>query len=57
MIVPWPPGQATDLIGRVVSQKVSELIGQPIVPENRAGAGGMIATDAAPRRRRTATPC
>ena len=47
MIVPWPPGQATDLMGRVVGQKVGELIGQPIVPENRAGAGGMIGTDAA----------
>ena len=47
MIVPWPPGQATDLIGRVVGQRVSEQIGQPIVPENRAGAGGMIGTDAA----------
>lgn len=47
MIVPWPPGQATDLIGRVVGQRVSDQIGQPIVPENRAGAGGMIGTDAA----------
>ncbi|GAA0583854.1 tripartite tricarboxylate transporter substrate binding protein [Craurococcus roseus] len=47
MIVPWPPGQATDLIGRVVAQKVSEGIGQPIVPDNKAGAGGMIGTDAA----------
>ena len=47
LIVPWPPGQATDLMGRVVSQRVSEQIGQPIVPENRAGAGGMIGTDAA----------
>ena len=47
LLIPWPPGQATDLIGRVVAQKVSEGIGQPIVPENRAGAGGMIGTDAA----------
>ncbi len=47
LIVPWPPGQATDLMGRVVSQRVSEQIGQPVVPENRAGAGGMIGTDAA----------
>ena len=47
LIIPWPPGQATDLMGRVVSQRVSEQIGQPIVPENRAGAGGMIGTDAA----------
>ena len=45
MIIPWPPGQATDLMGRITAQKVSELWGQPIVPENRAGAGGMIGTD------------
>jgi tripartite-type tricarboxylate transporter receptor subunit TctC len=45
MIVPWPPGQATDLMARVVAQKVSEQWGQPVVPENRAGAGGMIGTD------------
>ena len=45
MIVPWPPGQATDLMGRVTAQRVSEQWGQTIVPENRAGAGGMIGTD------------
>lgn len=45
MIVPWPPGQATDLMGRITATKVAELWGQPIVPENRAGAGGMIGTD------------
>ncbi|TDG33481.1 tripartite tricarboxylate transporter substrate binding protein [Paracraurococcus ruber] len=45
MVVPWPPGQATDLMGRIAATKVSELWGQPIVPENRAGAGGMIGTD------------
>ncbi len=47
MIVPWPPGQATDLAGRVVAQKLSEQLGQPVVAENRAGAGGTIGTDAA----------
>lgn len=46
MIVPWPPGQATDLMARVVAQKITEQWGQPVVPENRAGAGGMIGTDA-----------
>jgi len=46
MIVPWPPGQATDLMGRITGQGVAERWGQPIVPENRAGAGGMIGTDA-----------
>jgi tripartite-type tricarboxylate transporter receptor subunit TctC len=45
MIVPWPPGQATDLMGRVTAQRIAEQWGQPIVPENRAGAGGMIGTD------------
>ena len=47
MIIPWPPGQATDLAGRVMAQHLSERLGQPVVPENRAGAGGTIGTDAA----------
>jgi tripartite-type tricarboxylate transporter receptor subunit TctC len=47
MIVPWPPGQATDLAGRVVAQKLSELFGQQVIADNRPGAGGMIGTDMA----------
>ena len=47
MIVPWPPGQATDLVGRVMAQKMSDVLGQQIVIDNRAGAGGMIGTDIA----------
>ena len=47
MIVPWPPGQAADLVGRVMAQKMSETLGQQIVIDNRAGAGGMIGTDVA----------
>lgn len=46
IIIPWPPGQATDLVGRLVAQALSERIGQQVVPENRAGAGGSIGTDA-----------
>jgi tripartite-type tricarboxylate transporter receptor subunit TctC len=45
LIIPWPPGQATDLMARVTAQRITEQWGQPMVPENRAGAGGMIGTD------------
>ena len=45
LVIPWPPGQATDLAGRVVALKLSELWGQQVVADNRAGAGGMIGTD------------
>ncbi|TCZ66808.1 Bug family tripartite tricarboxylate transporter substrate binding protein [Roseicella aquatilis] len=46
MIIPWPPGQSTDLQGRLVAQMLSQRLGQPVVPENRPGAGGQIGTDA-----------
>jgi len=46
IVIPWPPGQATDLMARVTAQRIAESWGQPIIPENRAGAGGMIGTDA-----------
>ena len=45
LVIPWPPGQATDLMARVNASRISDNWGQPIVPENRAGAGGMIGTD------------
>ncbi|HEY0336259.1 MAG TPA: tripartite tricarboxylate transporter substrate binding protein [Burkholderiales bacterium] len=47
MVIPWPPGQATDLMGRIVAQKLSEQLGQQVVADNRPGAGGMIGTDVA----------
>jgi tripartite-type tricarboxylate transporter receptor subunit TctC len=47
MVIPWPPGQATDLAGRVLAQKLSEIWNQQVVADNRAGAGGMIGTDVA----------
>ncbi len=46
VIVPWPPGQATDLAARLVAQKLTEALGQPFVADNRPGAGGAIGTDA-----------
>jgi tripartite-type tricarboxylate transporter receptor subunit TctC len=44
MIVPFAAGGPNDVIGRVVAQKVSEQIGQQVIVENRAGAGGAIGT-------------
>jgi tripartite-type tricarboxylate transporter receptor subunit TctC len=42
LIVPYPPGGATDVIGRVMGQKLSQALGQQVIMENRAGAGGNI---------------
>ena len=42
VIVPFTPGSATDILGRTIGQKLSELWGQPVIVENRAGAGGTI---------------
>jgi tripartite-type tricarboxylate transporter receptor subunit TctC len=45
MIVPFPPGGATDIIGRLVAGKMQEVWGQPVIVENRPGAGTVVATD------------
>jgi tripartite-type tricarboxylate transporter receptor subunit TctC len=45
LIVPFAPGGTTDGIARVTAAKVSEYLGQPIIVENRAGAGGNVGTD------------
>jgi tripartite-type tricarboxylate transporter receptor subunit TctC len=45
IVIPWPPGQATDLAARVIGQKLSEVNGYTVVMDNRAGAGGQIGTD------------
>ena len=44
-IVPYPPGGATDLVGRLLAAKVQEAWGQTVVVENRAGASGMIGSE------------
>ena len=45
LVVPFPPGGPNDIIGRVVGQKMQELLGQLIIIDNRPGAGGVLGTD------------
>ncbi len=44
LVVPYAPGGVSDITGRIVAQKMTELLGQSVVVENRAGAGGMVGT-------------
>jgi tripartite-type tricarboxylate transporter receptor subunit TctC len=46
LIVPFPAGSTTDLVGRIMANDLSKVIGQTIVVHNRGGAGGIVGTDA-----------
>jgi tripartite-type tricarboxylate transporter receptor subunit TctC len=46
VIVPWTPGQATDIAARVVAQKLQDALGQAFVIDNKPGAGGAIGSEA-----------
>src|SRR5688500_1344979 len=45
MVIPFPPGGTTDILGRVAAQKLTEALGQQVVPDNRPGAAGNIGTE------------
>ncbi len=46
IIVPFVPGGATDIVARMLGEKISASLGQPLVIDNRGGAGGILGTDA-----------
>jgi tripartite-type tricarboxylate transporter receptor subunit TctC len=46
-ILPFPPGGGTDILGRVIAERLSANLGQPVVTENRGGAGGNVGAEAA----------
>jgi tripartite-type tricarboxylate transporter receptor subunit TctC len=48
-ILPFPPGGGTDILGRVIAERLSANLGQPVVTENRGGAGGNVGAEAAAR--------
>ena len=47
LILPFPPGGGTDVVGRLLAQKLGQALGQQVIVDNRAGAGGRIGTDLA----------
>src|SRR5438552_808149 len=48
-ILPFPPGGGTDILGRIIAERLTASLGQPVVTENRGGAGGNVGAEAAAR--------
>ncbi|HBY34030.1 MAG TPA: tripartite tricarboxylate transporter substrate binding protein [Delftia acidovorans] len=51
LVIPFPPGGQTDVVGRLVGERLSQRLGQPVVVENRPGVNGSLASEAVARAR------
>mgnify|MGYP006284325807 FL=1 len=49
-VLPFPPGGPTDILGRIIGQKLNAQLGQPVIPENKPGAGGNVGTEYAAKQ-------
>ena len=55
LVVPWAAGGGTDVMGRIMARRMSEILGQQVIVENVAGAGGMMGSARTAKAARTAT--
>src|SRR5687768_1381171 len=49
VVVPWPPGGSNDIVARIVTQKLTDLVGQQFIVDNRGGASGTIGAESVAR--------
>src|SRR5215204_6062777 len=57
LVVPFPPGGGVDALARIVAERLTGVLKQNVVVENRVGAGGNLGTRAVAKAEPTATPC
>src|SRR5437868_15513924 len=50
LVVAFPPGGMTDIVGRLLAKELSQTLGQPVIVENRAGAAGQVGTEYVAKR-------
>jgi len=56
LVIPFAPGGSNSIVGRVIADKMSQLLGESIVVDNRPGAGGTVGTRRSQKAIPTATP-